>query len=293
MMPRPCWGACSPRCLPEVGAVGTGYALTRRGTFRSEFGLYRDAENSFLLTSAPAAERHDLDLLLRSRIPGEHVQIENLTASEGSLLLFGATVDKVLGAVCGASLLEVDFPAGTGQEITVNYAPVRALRTNPFGFPGWELHVSSEMLRHVFLALEGATPIGARALEALRVERGTPAWAAELTREVVPAEAGVPGLGGGQSASPARRLVHLQIDAADHVPLGVEPIRDGSGRLVGATTSGGWGHLTGRALALGFIDRQAPDTGLEVLLMGSWRGCSVIDRREGGAARHEMERETI
>jgi glycine cleavage system aminomethyltransferase T len=157
------------------------------------------------------------------------------------------------------------------------------VRCDPYGFPGYRLHVASEMLRHVFLALGDLPMIGARALESLRLDSGTPSWPSELNAEVTPQDVQ-------RATGAARHLVHLEIDGADTMPHGNEPVRDASGRIVGRTTSAGWGYQSGRALAFALVEPAA--TGLGICVMGGWHKARPTGGNSGVQGRHIQEKET-
>lgn len=252
--------------LPAPGFAATAPVLAPKGVPDAEVSVACDGENGYVLTASAVAERRVLDTLLKAGPDGCGLRIDNLTASEGALLLFGPSARHQLQQATTAALDDAAFPPGSVRTITVGHAPARVHRCDPFGLPGYRLHVGADMLRHVFLAVErGATLIGARALEALRLESAEPAWPGELNTETAP--------------EAARRLVHLQIDGADTMPHGVEPVRDATGRIVGRTTSAGWGHLSNKALAFALLDPW--EGGLEVRVMGVWHPAAPT----GGAGR--------
>lgn len=249
--------------LPAPDFAVACHVLAPNGGVEAQVSVVRMSEDNFILTTSAVQERRVLDTLLRALPSKNGVQIENLTASEGTLLLFGPKARQHLQQTTSTALDDESFPVGTVRIITIGYAPVRAVRTDPFGQQGYRLHVRADMLRHVFLALEqGATLIGARALETLRLEHAEPAWPGELNVETLP--------------NAERKLVHLRIDGAETIPHGLEPVRDGSGCIVGHTTSAGWGHLSDTALALALL---GPWEGqLEVRVMGKWHGAVLTDR---------------
>ena len=248
--------------LPAMGFTAPGFVLAANGGIDAEVMVTCEGENQFVLTASAVEERRILDALFKSApAAGSDVWIDNRTAAEGALLLIGPAARQVLLKVTNATLDDA-VPKGAVRTITIGYAPVRIHHCDPFGLPGYRLHVSADMLRHVFLALAPETSlIGARALETLRLESALPAWPSELNTEVTPA------IAAGSPKAP-RRLVHLQIDGMEAMPHGAEPVRDTTGRIVGCTTSAGWGHLRNKALAFALLE---PWQGaLEVCVMGAW-----------------------
>ncbi len=274
------------RCVPERGRYCTAYILSITQTFRAQFRVFREQPDSFVLEAPPQVERAFLDVLRRTRMPSE-ILVENLTGREGCLLLSGPDAPELLGRLSRAEILDrapeemgdAAFPVGTGRIVTVGYASVRAMRTDSFGVPGWELHCDSEVLRHVFRQVTEAAGslhmIGARALDALRLARAEPAWGTELSMGRTVAEAG-------QCLGAAtRRLVLLSLgDPGAPIPFGEEPVRSGGGELVGHTTSGGIDVASDGCLAFAYVDARmsAPGTSLRLQLLGELYPVTIRSR---------------
>lgn len=267
---------------PQPGFAAASTLPAANGGIDAEVTIVHEGCNRYVLTTAAAAGRRVHDALSGAMPAVGSTQIDDLTATEGTLLLIGPAARQHLQAATGAALADAAFPPGAVRAITLGHAPARVHRADPFGLPGYLVHVRADMLRHVFLALEqGATLIGARALESLRLESAAPAWPDDLNTEVTPAVvAGRPG--------EARRLVHLEISGEDTFPHGAEPVRDGTGRIIGRTTSAGWGHLRNRALAFALLE---PSQGtLEVRVMGTWhRAVPTNEAATGGEKILERE----
>ena len=83
------------------------------------------------------------------------------------------------------------------REIAIAGHNVRALRVTYVGELGWELHVPIAATGEVFDALmaagkpHGIRPVGYRALESLRLEKGYRAWGSDITPNDTPFEAGL------------------------------------------------------------------------------------------------------
>ncbi len=270
--------------LPAPGFAATATLLAGNGGIDASVTVAHEDGGRYVLTSSAAEGRRLHDALLRAAPAGGSTRVDNLSAGEGTLLLIGPAARQHLQGAAGAALDDAALPPGTVREITIGYAPARVHRADPFGLPGYLLHVRADMVRHVFLALEkGTIPIGARALESLRLESATPAWPGELNTEMTPdVVAGRPGA--------PQRLVHLEIAGADTFPHGAEPVRDGTGRIVGRTTSAGWGHLRNRALAFALLDPW--QGGLEVGVMGSWHRAAPTNGTAAGGEERTLERES-
>jgi len=277
--------------LPEPGGVATGYALSALGTVRSEFTVVRETEEHFLLTSAPGAERYDLDLLKKA-MPGDgSVHVENLTGREAGLAVFGPRAAQLIAQV--AEITESTLTEADVMPAILGFAPARIVRSGVGGEDGWQIQVLAESLRHVFLALMeagdglGIRLVGARALSSMRLEAGTPAWGADLTRAFTALESGLGPLVDfdkgdfrGREAlleqrqtSLERHLVRLEVSGNETFDaMGQEPVRTRGGEVIGRTTSGGFGHCLGKSLAMAYLSSTASDAGseLQVKLMSEW-----------------------
>ncbi len=256
--------------LPAPGCFASALALTSKSGIDATLSVACEAKDSFVVTASSDAERRVLDILLRALPAKGGPKIDNLTGGEGALLLFGLLAGERLQKATSTALDDKTFHAGTFRRMMIGYAPVRVYRCDPFGLPGYRVHSRSDILRHVYLTLaQDTTPIGARALEVLRLENAEPAWPNELNSEVTLAD-----LAGDVAAT--RWLVHLAIDGAETAPHGLEPVRDATGRIVGRTTSACWGHLCGKALAFAWIGASEGD--LEVCVMGHWHRAVPTER---------------
>ncbi|MEO1161580.1 MAG: aminomethyltransferase family protein, partial [Pseudomonadota bacterium] len=168
------------------------------------------------------------------------------------------------------------FPFGHVREIDLAGHKVRALRVTYVGELGWELHVPIAATGEVFDALMsagapfGMRPVGYRAIESLRLEKGYRAWSSDITPNDTPFEAGlgwavklksdVDFMGRVASERIAnqrlvKKLACFTVDDPDVVLLGRETIlRDGE--FAGYLSSGGFGHTVGKPVGLGYVRNQ-------------------------------------
>jgi len=224
------------------------------------------------------------------------VAIADVTDAWTTLIVAGPRSRDLLATLTTADLGNDAFPWLTGREIEVAGIGVRALRVNYVGELGWELHVPMTgvvaLYDAVWAAGEalGIADFGLYAMNSLRMEKAYPGWGAELTNEITPVEAGTLRFVDldhefvGRAAVVALRergvsthLVCLQVDASDFDAAGGEPLFEGE-RAIGVTTSGAFGHATGRSLAFAYVDDgfEAAGTNLEVALLGERRAATVL-----------------
>jgi dimethylglycine dehydrogenase len=287
---------CANR-LPRLGRIALSQLLTPRGAIECDVTVTRLAPEHFLVLSAAVAELHDLDWLRRHAPTDGTVTIENVTPRWGVLILAGPRARDVLSRVTGADLSNAAFPWLSAREIEVGSAPVRALRINFVGELGWELHHPVEYQLGLYEILKGAgedaglVDFGLRAMDSLRLEKAYRAWGADINTEVTPLEAGLErfvafdkGDFVGRDAllcqrreGVPRRLATLAVDALDADCWGNEAVFSGD-RVVGITTSGGYGHWLHRSLAVAYVDaeRASPGTRLDVDVLGDRRPAVVL-----------------
>ncbi len=137
----------------------------------------------------------------------------------------------------------------------------------------------------------GLEPIGYRALESLRIEKGFRYYGTDLTPNDTPFEAGlgafvrvakgdfigrsaVIATQGGGAAEPRRRLRTLLIGGDGWLPVyGGEAVRL-DGRVVGRLRSAAFGYTVGRTVGTAYLDAQVSE--------GEPIEVDVFDRREPG-----------
>lgn len=274
---------------PKPGRVGLTYALSPAGGTESEFTVACLSDNHFYLTSAAAAEMRDDDLLC-ARAAGFDVMILNVTEDLAVIGLMGPASQAIL------ERLTTD-PVGpwmSVRQMTIAGIPVRALRLSYVGELGWELHVAADAAATLFLALEDAGKpegigcFGAYAMNAMRLEKGYPAWGSDFTTERTPAETGMgflmkpdhdfigrEALLRRMAAEDRWEMVLLELDEGEADPYYSHGIWQGE-RCVGIITSAAYGHRTGKVLALAYLrDRHARE-GLEAEVLGKRRGARIL-----------------
>jgi 4-methylaminobutanoate oxidase (formaldehyde-forming) len=133
---------------------------------------------------------------------------------------------------------------------------------------------------------------GYRAIDALRLEKGYRAWAADITPEESPYEAGLgfavradkgtdfigrEALLARRAEGRRRRLACLVLDDPRSVTLGNEPVRI-DGDIVGRVTSGGFGYAVERSIAYAYVPPDAARVGVrgEIDVFGEWIGAEVV-----------------
>jgi dimethylglycine dehydrogenase len=286
---------CANRIPRRDGGVVLAHMLGEPGGIECEATITRLGENRFYVLSAAAAELHDLDWMAQHVEAGENVSIGNVTADVACLLLTGPKSREILSRLTNAHLDNDAFPWMHAREIAVAGVPVRALRVSYVGELGWELHHPVAQMEKLYDALmaageeQGIADFGLYAVNAMRMEKGYPAWGSELTTEITPVEADLmrfvktdrPFIGRGAVEARRKdgagiRLVYLSVDTGDADCTGNEAVYDG-GRIIGITTSGAFGHRVGRSIAFAYVEPvyAEPGTRFDVAILGERHRATV------------------
>lgn len=164
---------------------------TGKGRIVDDLLLYADDDQCVLVTSPnkATAVREAIERA-RSR---DDVTLEDVTTSTAMIALVGPESARLVERVAGASVTEL--PLHHWRRVQIDGVPVIAARSHRVGGGGFNLIMEAGHGNAVWRWLSregeplGAAPIGAEAVEILRVELGVPAHGRELTEEVHPLEA--------------------------------------------------------------------------------------------------------
>jgi sarcosine dehydrogenase len=252
------------------GRVTYTQLLNSRGGIEADLTVARLAQDRFYIVTGTGFRAHDLSWVA-SHLPKTGCVLQDVTEAFGTLSLMGPKSRAVLAAVTTTNVTNAAFPFGTVQELVIAGVSLRAMRLTYVGELGWELHVPIAAIGEVFDALMAAgeaakiRPVGYRALESLRLEKGYRAWSSDITPNDTPFEAGLGwavkmasgtdfiGRNALATAPPlTKRFAGFTLDDPDVVLLGRETILR-NGVPVGYLTSGGYGYSIGKSLGYGYI----------------------------------------
>jgi 4-methylaminobutanoate oxidase (formaldehyde-forming) len=258
-----------------VGTIVYTQLLNARGGIEADLSVTRRAADRFLLVTGTAFGTHDRAWLEKHAPQDGSVYVNDVSSAYACFCLWGPKVRDVL---------DLDFPYMQSRELALGNVPVIASRVTYVGELGWELYCPAEYGLALWdqLHVDGVTPGGYRAIDALRLEKGYRAWASDLNAETTPYEAGLgfavkrdKGAFVGRDAldvEPAQKLVCLVLAEPRAIALGSEPVRTAAGEIVGRVTSGGFGYAVGASIALAYVPRASaePGTQLAVDIFGEW-----------------------
>jgi len=263
--------------------------LNSRGGIECDLTIARLAEDRFYIVTGTGFRTHDMAWIAEHVPAGADATISDVTEQYGTLSLMGPRARDVLAAVTSADVSNAAFPFGHVRVLPIAGHEVRALRVTYVGELGWELHVPLGATGEVFDALmaagkvHGIRPVGYRALESLRLEKGYRAWGSDITPNDTPFDAGLGWAVKLKSAAafmgrdalvaqretPLRkRLATFSTAREDIVLLGRETILR-NGAFAGYLTSGGYGYTVQRPIGIGYV-RNAAGVGEDYLKSGRY-----------------------
>ncbi len=284
-------GLCDSHVAGDVGAITYTQMLNRRGGIECDFTVTRVEEELFSIVTGTAFGNHDLSWIRRHAPHDGSVRCADVTARWACFALWGPRARDILAPLTADPL---DFPYMHMRDLAVGDVPVRALRVTFVGELGWELYCPTEYGAGLWRTLwrggqeHGLVAGGYRAIDSLRLEKGYRVWAADITPDETPFEAGLGfcvrkdagfigaaalGVGAGSDAAPAapeKRLRCVVLEDPRSVALGNEPVRV-DGEVVGRVTSGGYGYTVERSIAYAYLPADVPlDTAVEIDIFGRW-----------------------
>ncbi|MGO1848021.1 glycine cleavage system aminomethyltransferase GcvT [Microbacterium sp.] len=257
-----------------VGRARYTMILAADGGIIDDLIVYRLADDQFLVI-ANAGNTYAVREALAARVASNDVTVEDVSDSYALIAVQGPASQAILGSTSGIEDLgdpwDEQRPYGW-TDATFDGAPLLIARTGYTGEDGFELLIRHEhaavLWRSLLAAGEahGLVPAGLAARDTLRLEAGMPLYGHELSREIVPAQAGL------GTVIPADKTGFIgeaaKIPRAD-APVLVGLVSDGrrAGRAgyavlrgeerVGELTSGALSPTLGHPIAMAFIDPSA------------------------------------
>ena len=227
---------------------------------------------------------------------GDGVTVRDISDATVGFGVSGPNARKIVETLTDGPIGELPF-MGCGT-FDIGLYRCKVGRLSVAGELGYEIHCSAA--EHIGLRKRllqdgadlGLREVGFNALLSLRLEKSFGIWSAEFTQGYTPAQTGMDrwiawdkgdfigkeaALSERDAGGPSTHIVPLEIDADDADASGFEPVWQ-NGKRVGFVTSGGYGHTTGKSLALAMLDRAATTEGTEltVHIVGAERPAKVI-----------------
>lgn len=291
--------------LPAVGRVGLGHLLTPTGKVYSELTFVRLAEEDFYVTGYSNYQLHDLRWMKQNMKEGEEVEIEDITSSRAVIFINGPNAEAAVAKLLDepVSLVRSEFRPFQWRTVSLAGAETIAVRMSFIGEHGLELHVARDQVARLYELLQEVDPQlgnwGGSAMNSFRIEKGVRLFGKDVTKDHDAFEAGLDrfvkldkGDFIGREAllrvkaegGPKRKSVQLEVEVGSEEVdcVGNESIRcPATGKVVGFTTSGIWGALAGKSLALGYVygpERWVDGHRLQVDLLGKRHDAFVREK---------------
>jgi 4-methylaminobutanoate oxidase (formaldehyde-forming) len=271
---------CANDVDKPIGSTIYTQFLDERGGIVADVTVRRDYIDRFAVITGSGFLAADLGWLVARAADEpaiEDVTIDDRTDAWTVIGLWGPRARDVLGGITDDAVDDAALPIRQARSIRVGGFGVTATRLSYAGELGWELTVEPANAVEVWDGLmragepHGIEPIGYRALESLRLEKGYRYFGAELTPRENPFEAGMekfvrldkPGGFVGRDAlvaireaspdGPSRRLRTLVMGGPNWIPVyGGEAVRV-NGEVVGRLRSAAFGATVGRTVGTAYL----------------------------------------
>lgn len=269
------------------GSIIYALLLSEQGGILSDITIARTGEDTYHL----GVNGNQDAAWLRQKMRQHSFSLHLRDASSGScgLGLWGPAARRVLTDLVEEDISHESFRFYRCRKLDVAGVPVLAMRLSYVGELGWELYTPAEFGRYLWdkvLAAgrkEEILPVGRRAFESLRLEKGFRLWGADMTREHTPAEAGLEFAVRGPAAEklsslgadrPSRRLTCLVLEDPSRVLMGHEPVylpQQPDAAPIGYISSADQGYTIGESIAYAWIPAEfaEKDTIVDVEYFGT------------------------
>ncbi|MBS0374263.1 MAG: GcvT family protein [Proteobacteria bacterium] len=284
--------------LPAEGRVRLAPMLSPAGRLMGDLSVTRLGPERFWLVGSYYLQEWHLRWF-RQHLPPAGVRIENLSESWLGFSLSGPRAREILARLTRSDVSDSALPFLACRPLDVGPTQAIVARLSLTGELGYEINVPTLQQRALWSALLeaghdlGLRPIGMRAQDSLRLEKGYGVWSLEFTASCTPSMCGLdryvaydkPGFIGREAAlrdrdaGPAERLVLLALAEGPADVTGYEPVHL-DGHRIGYVTSGAYGHHVAQSLALAYVRREFADSDAPL-------GVTVIGERREARILHE------
>lgn len=258
--------------LPAPWRVRLAPMLNPAGKLMGDLSVMQLAAGRYWLVGSYYLQEWHLRWF-RDHLPPAGVHIENLSESWLGFSLSGPRSREILAQLTRADVSNAALPFMGAAELDVGLTRAIVARVSLTGELGYEITVPACAQRALWEGVTsagrdfGLRPIGMRAQDSLRLEKGYGVWSLEFAQSYTAAMCGLDryidwdkGEFIGRNAAlaerergPAQRLVLLAVDSHDADVSGFEPVTSGE-HHVGFVTSGAYGCHVRQSLALAYVD---------------------------------------
>jgi 4-methylaminobutanoate oxidase (formaldehyde-forming) len=263
-----------------VGTVIYTQFLNQKGGIESDLTITRLAEDHFRAITGSAFIYNDLGWM-KIHAPAEKtIEIRDVSENWACIGLWGPRSREVFQAVTSNDVGNEAFPYMTAQ---VGEFTALAKRVSYTGELGWEIYVDPTHAVDLWEMLlkagkeAGIQPVGYKAIDSLRLEKGYRYWSVDITPNENPYEAGLgfcvrldkgdfigrEALIKTREAGIRRKLCTLTVEADPWMLYGGEAVSI-NGHLVSRIRSAGYGHTVGKLIAMAYLPNELAKEGTQV-----------------------------
>ena len=283
--------------LPKPGRARLAPMLAPDGRLKGDLTVFNWGDGSWWIMGSYYLRQWHMRWL-SDHLDGE-VSIRDISDATVGFSLAGPKSREVLAALTHQDVSNEALPFMGCTTVDVGLIRAKVGRLSVAGELGYEINCSAAehiILREMLLeagSAHGIREYGYYALDSLRLEKSFGVWSKEFTQGYT---AGMTGMDRwiawdkgdfiGREAAKAERngatasqtLVTLEIDAEGADASGFEPVWK-DGKRVGFITSGGYGHVVQKSLALALIERSHAVIGVEFTthIVGVERTAKIIE----------------
>ncbi|MGO1948828.1 MAG: GcvT family protein, partial [Mycobacteriaceae bacterium] len=257
--------------------------LDEQGGILSDVTVTRTADEEYMLGVNGALDVSRLRRAAQEAAPG--VTVDDITTSTCCIGLWGPRARDVLTPLAEGDVSDGGLMYFRAARMFVAGVPVLIQRVSYVGELGWEIYAPAAHGLHLWDGIlsagrtHGIVPAGRLAFNSLRTEKGYLSWAADMSRENTPQDAGLgfavkmdgavkpSGFVGKdallRSPSRGRTLVTFVSRSDAGIPGAGSPVyRAGDPGVVGWVTGADTGYVTGQVVGTAWVDGGAGVEGL-------------------------------
>jgi aminomethyltransferase len=268
----------------QAGRVRYSYMCNENGGILDDLVVARYEEEGRWLVVCNGSNRQKIVAWMLQHSAGRQVNVEDITLETGMVAIQGPLTLATLQPLIpfnASGLRNWSFLAGSYMGIDYYIS-----RSGYTGEDGCEIivpgGVASFIWQRVTQTEDGSPatiqPAGLGARDTLRIEAGLPLYGHELSEQTDPISAGfgwavsldkefigVEALRRVAAEGPTRKLVGLEL-AGRRIARQDAQVQDGSGRVIGAVTSGTLAPSLGKSIAMAYVDKQHAVPGRQVVV---------------------------
>ncbi len=267
--------------LPDQGQALLSPMLSPKGRLRGDFSVARLSDDRFMLVGSGGAIAFHLRWF-EQNMPQSGVIVRNMSNEWPGFSIAGPNSAQILAKLTAEDVSTANFRFFEVREMALGDIPAIVARVSFTGELGYEIYAPRDHHEALYDKLLVAGQefdmrhFGGRALDSMRLEKSFGSWMREYTPDYNPFEAGLGPFVDlekdtfvGREAALAlyqqpltRSRCTLVVEVEDTDPIADEAVFH-NGEVVGFATSGGYGHVVQKSIALAYLPTELIATGAE------------------------------